>query len=157
MTAALARTSLSLAVLSLVACGTRSVPGTPNKPSADPPDAAPARVTDPPLLKVSVVELQIDGAQIWLSVTNEVGASDLIEVGSFAGACSDDVDTTGDPVPVEGAVFAVECTAQDGSGVRLRFLRRDPQLVVVRAPAGSDQFEVYRSLDLPQSSRLVFE
>jgi len=36
-------------------------------------------------------------------------------------------------------------------------VHRAPRLIVMRAAAGSDDFAVYRSLDLPTNARLQFD
>jgi hypothetical protein len=142
------RLRILIAVVALAACGGRSVPGSSSK-SAD-HDAGEAQ--PPPLLKVSQIEIQTEGGQIWISIIDETGSSDLIDVGKFEGECAAGVDTGGDPEIVKGAVFAVDCV-REGQGLQLRFLHRDPDMVVLRAPVGSSSYEMYRRIGLPRIAR----
>ena len=154
----LGRSLCVVTIIALGACGTRALPDTPSAAQGPAPaDAGAPPRGEPVLRKVASVALQLEGGRIWLAITNEVGATDLVDVASYDGVCTDQVDTQGDPEAVQAAVFAVDCDLGGGQGVRLRFVHRAHQLIVLRAPAGTSDFEMWRALELPRESRVSFD
>ncbi|RMH38521.1 MAG: hypothetical protein D6689_19270 [Deltaproteobacteria bacterium] len=135
-----------IAVAVAVGCGGRSVPERSRPESgadAAPPAAEPA---GPPLVKRSEIGLVIDGGRVELSITNEVGAVDLVPVAEVDGPCAE-------VPPVAGGVWGVRCAS-----VRLELVHRPPDLVVLRAPAGDEppSFDVWRAVRLPEGGRIEF-
>lgn len=146
------RTSAIALVALLGACGGRSLPDDKQLSSAE-IDAGAAEPDDSRLYKANEVDLVIEGSEISFTNTNETGSVELQKVGSFLGACVK-LDAP------EDAVWLVDCLV-DGAGLRLKFVHRKPNLIVLRAKVtpsnpnpGFDEYEVYKELALPQGGAL---
>ena len=107
----------------------------------------------PALIKANEIDLVIEGSEVSISVTSETGSVELQKVDSFLGACEK-------RVAPEGAIWLVDCLA-DGTGLRLKFVHRKPNLIVLRASVtpsnpnpGFDEYEVLKELPLPQGGQL---
>ncbi len=136
----------------LWACGGRSLPDD-NKPKPAGMDAGSQGSGDPALAKSDEVDLVVEGSELSISITNETGSVELQKVDSFLGACAK-LEDPGD------AVWLVDCL-QDGTGLRLKFVHRKPNLIVLRAKVspsnpnpGFDEYEVLKQLPLPEGGRL---
>lgn len=136
----------------LGACGGRSLPDD-KQPGPAGIDAGAQEPGDQQLIKANEVDLVIEGSEVSIAITNETGSVELQKVGSFLGAC-EKLDAP------EDAVWLVDCLA-DGTGLRLKFVHRKPNLIVLRAAVdpsnpnpGFDEYEVLEQLPLPQGGQL---
>lgn len=143
-------------LLLFAACGTRSVSGSAHEPSEKkagppPPPPAPARVIH---LELEVADADVGAepprTRVSLVLTDQNGAAHREEIGEFTGSCSDATPgARGEPM---SPVLALDCGVP-GEGVKLRFVKRRNQLVVLRAPNDEPfdplDYEPIKTLELP--------
>jgi len=148
------RRTHAIALIALLgACGGRSLPDDKKPVGATDLDAGTRGSGGGPLAKVDEIDLVLEGSEVSISVTDETGSVELQKVDSFLGAC----EKLAAP---EDALWLVDCLA-DGTGLRLKFVHRRSNLIVLRAKVtpsnpspGFDEYEVLKELPLPQGGQL---
>jgi len=97
---------------------------------------------------VSQLDIEIGakegGQAVGLLNTDETGASQLIDLGTFVGACQSTAR------PDAEALYVVDCREGE-RGTRLRLIRRRDQLIVLRSELGGgeeEDYEIHRQIEL---------